>query len=63
MMSLPVMPTGDRFFMSRKARTGGDGRVHPKGENSMAMSFVKPLVRTKVHKIPIKNAARMCLSK
>ena len=56
-MSLPVMPMGDRFFMSKKGRTGGDGRVHRKGENSMAMSWVgcvKPLVRAKVHKIPIK---------
>jgi len=38
MMSLLAMPSGDRFYMSRKGRTGGGGWVHPKGANSMAVS-------------------------
>jgi len=37
MMSLPAMPFGDTFCVSRKDRTGGGG-VHPKGANSMAVS-------------------------
>jgi len=36
-MSLPAMPFGDRFCMSRNGRTGGGGWVHPKGADSMAV--------------------------
>ena len=39
-MSLPVMSLGDRFCMSKKGRTGEGERVHPKGKNSMAMSWL-----------------------
>jgi len=38
MMSLPAMSFGDRFFFSRKGWIGGGGWVHPKGENSIAVS-------------------------
>ena len=38
MMSVPAMSLGLRFCVSRKARTGGGGWVHPKGANSMAAS-------------------------
>ena len=40
MMSLLAMSLGltCRFCVSRKGGTGGGGWVHPKGENSMAVS-------------------------
>jgi len=38
MMSPLAMSFGDRFCFSRKGRIGEGGWVHPKGENSMAMS-------------------------
>ena len=38
MMLLPAMSLGLRLCVSRKGRTGRDGWVHPKGENSMATS-------------------------
>ena len=36
--SLSAMSLGDWFHISRKGGTGGGGLVHPKGENSLAMS-------------------------
>ena len=33
-----AMSLGERFSMTKNGRTGGGGLVHPKGENSMAMS-------------------------
>ena len=47
MMSHPAMSLGDRLCTSRKGGAGGDGWVHPKGANSMAvsgLSFEQPLV-------------------
>ena len=37
-MSLLVIPFEDRFCVSRKGGIGGGRWVHPKGENSVAMS-------------------------
>ena len=37
-MSLGATFFGDRFYVSRKGGTGGDGWVHPKDVNSMALS-------------------------
>jgi len=38
MMSHPVRSLGERFYVSRKGGTGGDGWVHPKGANGTAVS-------------------------
>jgi len=49
-MSLPAMSLGLRFYVSRKGGTGGDGWLHPKGANSMALSglvFRSDLVGTR----------------
>jgi len=40
-MSLLAVFSGDRFCMSRKGRIGGDGWVHPKGANSMAVIWAQ----------------------
>ena len=48
-MSLPAMPFGDRFCMSRKGRTWGGRGLYPLGANSMAVSGLscrKALVHT-----------------
>jgi len=37
-MSLLAVSLGDWFYTSRKVEKGGDGLVHPEGENSMAIS-------------------------
>jgi len=39
-MSLPAISLEERFYMSRKGGTGGDGCVYLKGANSMAISVL-----------------------
>jgi len=44
------MSLGDRFCVSRKGGTGGDGWVDPKGANSMAifgLAHEKPLIEAR----------------
>jgi len=40
-MSLPTVTFGDRFCFSRKSGIRGDGWVHPKGADSMAVSGLR----------------------
>jgi len=40
-MSLPAVTFGDRLCFSRKGGIGGDGWVHPKGADSMAVSWFR----------------------